>query len=247
MLLIADASIGIALAGIMGGRNTEIHDRTRDVLIESAYFKPQNIRRTSKTLSLRSESSYRFERGADIGMCDWASRRAAQLILQTAGGELVSGVVDAYPLPAEALQISLRHPQTSALLGVEISADQQTEFLQRLGLDIITGPGSLPRQVSERRTRRFSDSVIPRGFKREWTSSERWPGSTAWTRFLPLRRGGHGPRMPTTRFMISFRKPGAFLTGLGLFSTRTDADLRHRLEVFPSHAAAPQVLELRIR
>jgi phenylalanyl-tRNA synthetase beta chain len=60
-----------------------------DVLIESAYFAPVNIRRTSKQLGLRSESSYRFERGADIGICDWASQRAAQLILETAGGQVL--------------------------------------------------------------------------------------------------------------------------------------------------------------
>src|SRR6185437_1868975 len=88
MLLIADEQKGIALAGIMGGQNTEINDHTKDVLIESAYFNSTNIRRTSKTLALRSESSYRFERGADVGICDWASQRAAQLILETAGGQL---------------------------------------------------------------------------------------------------------------------------------------------------------------
>src|ERR1700723_3704971 len=77
MLLIADEQKGIALAGVMGGANTEINNDTRDVLIESAYFAPVNIRRTSKLLGLRSESSYRFERGADLEICDWASRRAA--------------------------------------------------------------------------------------------------------------------------------------------------------------------------
>src|SRR6185295_16103860 len=71
MLLIADETKGIALAGVMGGLNTEINDATTDVLIESACFSPTNIRRTSKKLGLRSESSYRFERGADIGICDW--------------------------------------------------------------------------------------------------------------------------------------------------------------------------------
>ncbi len=87
MLLIADETKPVALAGIMGGQNTEINPSTVDVLLESAYFKPQNIRLTSKRLDLRTESSYRFERGSNIGICDWASRRAAQLILQTAGGE----------------------------------------------------------------------------------------------------------------------------------------------------------------
>jgi len=144
MLLIADETQGVALAGIMGGQNTEINDRTCDVLIESAHFKPANIRRTSKALGLRSESSYRFERGADIAVCDWASRRAAQLILETAGGKLAAGVVDAYPNPAAPRQIALRHTRTSALLGVDIPADQQTEFLHRLGLEILTGPGVAP-------------------------------------------------------------------------------------------------------
>src|ERR1035437_9675089 len=79
MLLIADEQKGIALAGVMGGANTEINNDTKDVLIESAYFAPVNIRRTSKLLGLRRESSHRFERGADVGICDWASQRAAQL------------------------------------------------------------------------------------------------------------------------------------------------------------------------
>ena len=97
MLLIADETKAVALAGVMGGQNSEINLNTADVLIESACFKPQNIRATSKKLDLRTDSSYRFERGADIGICDWASQRAAQLILETAGGTLAHGVVDAYP------------------------------------------------------------------------------------------------------------------------------------------------------
>jgi phenylalanyl-tRNA synthetase beta chain len=134
MLLIADEQKGIALAGIMGGQNTEIQNDTQDVLIESAYFSPTNIRRTSKLLGLRSESSYRFERGADIGICDWASRRAAQLIVETAGGEIAEGVVDIYPNPAKAKQITLRHQKVGALLGVSISAAEQIRMLESLEL-----------------------------------------------------------------------------------------------------------------
>src|SRR5262249_17504177 len=113
-LLIADEQRGIAIAGVMGGQNSEIKEDTVDVLIESAYFNPTNIRRTSKRLTLRTDASYRFERGADIGICDYASQRAAQLILQTAGGQLVPGMVDAHPNPIEAKQIKLRHVQTNA-------------------------------------------------------------------------------------------------------------------------------------
>lgn len=136
MLLIADEQKGIALAGVMGGANTEINDQTVDVLIESAYFAPTNIRRTSKQLGLRSESSYRFERGADVNICDWASQRAAQLILETAGGQLAEGIVDAYPQPAQPKTISLRFAKTDALLGITIPAEQQAALLSKLGLSV---------------------------------------------------------------------------------------------------------------
>jgi phenylalanyl-tRNA synthetase beta chain len=139
MLLIADAQKGIALAGVMGGQNTEIKDSTRDVLIESAYFAPTNIRRTSKTLGLRSESSYRFERGADVGIADWASRRCAQLILETAGGQLVPGAVDVFPQPPAPKEVTLRHEKVTELLGVAIPAAQQIRHLESLGLGRVEG------------------------------------------------------------------------------------------------------------
>ena len=136
MLLIADEQKGIALAGVMGGANTEIINDTKDVLIESAYFSPVNIRRTSKQLGLRSESSYRFERGADVNICDWASQRAVQLILETAGGELADGVADDYLKAAEPKQITLHFSKTKDLLGVGISHADQIGFLTKLGLSI---------------------------------------------------------------------------------------------------------------
>ena len=107
-----------------------------DVLIESAYFSPTNIRRTSKLLGLRSESSYRFERGADVGICDWASQRAAQLILETAGGQLAEGVVDAYPQTKEPKPITLHFAKVKELLGVSISHADQISFLTKLGLTL---------------------------------------------------------------------------------------------------------------
>ena len=134
MLLIADETKAVALAGIMGGQNSEIQSSTVDVLIESACFKPQNIRATSKKLELRTDSSYRFERGADPGICDWASRRAAQLILETAGGLLLDPAIDAYPAPPPPKEISLRCEKASELLGVDIAPAAQIQFLQRLGL-----------------------------------------------------------------------------------------------------------------
>jgi phenylalanyl-tRNA synthetase beta chain len=147
-LLIADEQKGIALAGVMGGRNTEIQDTTVDVLIESAYFTPTQVRRTSKTLGLRTDASYRFERGADIGVADFASRRCAQLILETAGGALADGVVDAFPVPAEARRIRLRHARTDALLGIAIPADEQARHLAGLGL-VEASPASPRGEESE--------------------------------------------------------------------------------------------------
>jgi phenylalanyl-tRNA synthetase beta chain len=136
MLLIADEQKGIALAGVMGGANTEINAQTVDVLLESAYFQPTNIRRTSKALGLRSDASYRYERGADIGICDWASQRAAQLILETAGGQLADGVVDVQPAPKEAREITLHFAKSKDLLGIGISHSDQIAFLTRLGLTV---------------------------------------------------------------------------------------------------------------
>jgi phenylalanyl-tRNA synthetase beta chain len=136
MLLIADEQKGIALAGVMGGANTEINGQTVDVLVESAYFIPTNIRRTSKALALRSESSYRFERGADVGICDWASQRAAQLILETAGGQLAGGVVDIYPQPAQPKELALHFSRSKDLLGIGLSHAEQISFLTKLGLNV---------------------------------------------------------------------------------------------------------------
>ncbi len=132
-LLIADETKAVALAGIMGGRNSEIHASTVDVLIESACFKPQNIRATSKKLDLRTDASYRFERGCDIGICDWASRRAAQLISEVAGGTILGHHVDAYPHPAAQREVTLRPGRTNALLfGITIERTQQITFLRQL-------------------------------------------------------------------------------------------------------------------
>ncbi|HEV2207366.1 MAG TPA: phenylalanine--tRNA ligase subunit beta [Verrucomicrobiae bacterium] len=137
MLLIADESKAVALAGVMGGHNSEINLNTGEVLLESAYFNPQNVRATSKKLDLRSESSYRFERGADIGLCAWASSRAVDLICQTAGGAPAGPLVEAYPSPAQPKQIPLRHTKVNELLGLELSPEQIEAYLAQLELKVV--------------------------------------------------------------------------------------------------------------
>src|ERR1700744_34556 len=136
ILLIADETKAVALAGVMGGKNSEINDNTVDVLIESAYFKPQNIRATSKALELRTDSSYRFERGGDVGNCDWASRRAAQLICDLANGQVLGHSIDDFRSPPAPKQISLHFSKTKDLMGIAISHAEQVAFLTSLGMTV---------------------------------------------------------------------------------------------------------------
>jgi phenylalanyl-tRNA synthetase beta chain len=134
MLVIADAAKAVAIAGIMGGLDTEVTADTTDVLIESAQFDPMSIRKTSRRLRLMSESNYRFERGVDPVGLEEASRRACQLILELGGGELAGGIADAWATPYQPRQVTLRPRRCDALLGLAIPPDRQARHLQRLGL-----------------------------------------------------------------------------------------------------------------
>jgi phenylalanyl-tRNA synthetase beta chain len=131
-LVICDAARPVALAGVMGGHNSEISATTTNILLESAWFKPAAIRRTSKRLGLHTESSHRFERGADIGMVARALDRAASLIAQLSGGTVARGVVDVYPDIMNPPAISLRPEHAGALLGIELSRQAAADILVRL-------------------------------------------------------------------------------------------------------------------
>jgi len=137
MLVIADAERPVALAGIMGGKNTEINDATTDVLLEAAYFHPPNIRKTSKKLGLASDSSYRFERGTDIEGLVWASNRAAALIQQLAGGQVATGMVDVLAKPIQRRRVSCRYAQVNRLLGIEVPPATVKKIFTGLGLQIV--------------------------------------------------------------------------------------------------------------
>ncbi|MFB3893143.1 MAG: phenylalanine--tRNA ligase subunit beta [Phycisphaerae bacterium] len=134
MLVIADASRPVAIAGVMGGLNTEVTESTTNVLIESAQFDPLTTRRTSRKLGIMSESNYRFERGVDPVGVDQASLRACQLILELAGGELAEGMVDVWAKPYVAPKVALRPARTDAILGMKVPPQRQKELLARLGL-----------------------------------------------------------------------------------------------------------------
>jgi phenylalanyl-tRNA synthetase beta chain len=132
MLMICDAEKPVAIGGVMGGENSEITFETTDILLESAFFKPSSVRRTAKKLGIRSESSYRFERGVDIGNTSWAIERAAQLIAELSNGEIANGILDVYPEKAEPLKLVLRENKIKSIIGVDINLDLATELLTRL-------------------------------------------------------------------------------------------------------------------
>ncbi|MGI6469205.1 MAG: phenylalanine--tRNA ligase subunit beta [Syntrophomonadaceae bacterium] len=134
MLLITDGQKPIALAGVMGGLNTEINDDTRDVLLESANFLGTNIRKTARKLAMRSESSMRFEKGLDINGVIYAVNRAAQLLQDLAGGEVVSGICDCYPQPVEPVTILLRPQRVNQVLGTDLGTGEIKGYMNRLGL-----------------------------------------------------------------------------------------------------------------
>jgi phenylalanyl-tRNA synthetase beta chain len=131
--VIADASVAVAIGGVMGGAATEVDDRTCDVLIEAADFDPISVRTTARQLSLHSDSSYRFERRVDSHGIDWASRRCAELILELAGGELAAGVVDVGSRPQPRDPILLRPSQLKRILGIEVDPAVVRRILVALG------------------------------------------------------------------------------------------------------------------
>jgi phenylalanyl-tRNA synthetase beta chain len=134
MLAIADAQRPVGLAGVMGGLDTEIGPKTKNILIEAARFDAMNVRKTGRALGLNSAASYRFERPIDPERTEWASRRCAELILETAGGTLHPGVIDVgVPSPPPGT-VTLRLDQIPRVLGIAIDAETVATILMALGL-----------------------------------------------------------------------------------------------------------------
>ena len=135
MLIIADAEKPVAIAGVMGGLDTEVSDTTTTVLLEDAYFDPVTVRTASRRLALPSESSFRFERIVDVEMIELASKRTAELIVAVAGGKVAKGVVDIYPKKPAKKQVTLRLSRLGKLLGIEIPAEKVINILSRLNFE----------------------------------------------------------------------------------------------------------------
>ncbi|HRW12002.1 MAG TPA: phenylalanine--tRNA ligase subunit beta [Syntrophomonas sp.] len=147
MLLITDDGRPVALAGIMGGQNTEISDDTVNVLLESACFYGVGIRKTSRKLALRSDSSMRFEKGADVNGLIYALNRAADLIQQLAEGEVVQGICDCYPAPQTLRTVGLRPRRINALLGINLTTEEIKGYIHDLGFSLEEKDGQLMVEV----------------------------------------------------------------------------------------------------
>jgi len=135
-LLICDRDRASALAGVMGGGDSEISAGTSRVLLESAWFAPGGVRRTSRRHALKTEASYRFERGADPGMVVPALDRCAALIAELSGGTVRPGVVDAHPRPHQAAEVRLRWRRPGELLGTPVAPEEARRILQGLGFAV---------------------------------------------------------------------------------------------------------------
>jgi phenylalanyl-tRNA synthetase beta chain len=135
-LMICDGEKRVAIAGVMGGANTEISDVTTNVLIESANFEPGSIRRTSKYLGLSTDASQRFERGVDIEMALYAANRATELIQECTGAEVFKGSIDVYPKKFKLRQVQIRVKRANDVLGTTLTKQEIVTYLRRLGLTV---------------------------------------------------------------------------------------------------------------
>lgn len=142
MCVIADAARPVAIGGVIGGAESEIGPGTRDILIESAWFDAPSIRRTSKSLGVRTEASYRFERGSDPEMAELASRRAAELIQQLAGGELLAGFIDVYPGRKAPSEIDLSRRGLLRVMGADVPDRDIEQILAALGFEPARSDGN---------------------------------------------------------------------------------------------------------
>ena len=142
-VMVCDAEKEVSVAGVMGGANSEISDSTVNIVLEAAYWNPSSIRKTARSLGISSDASQRFERGADPNGVTYALDRAAQLVLEHAGGTLLKGMIDVYPKKIRPRVVPLRVDRVREVLGTNISRAEIVKSLSLLGIRKGAGSGSL--------------------------------------------------------------------------------------------------------
>lgn len=208
-LVIADALRPVALAGIMGGEDSQIFSTTHSVLLESAWFDPISIRRTAKAQGMHTEASHRFERGADVEMAPVALDCAAKLIAELAGGEILRGLLDVYPKPRLRQDLVLRRSEIRRILGAEILGEEVDRMLRSLGF------------ITERRTSE-GWRVTPPSFRLDVTSEvdliEEVARHFGYDR-LPARLRSAPPRVERDTIREKELAVSSLLGGLGYHET----------------------------
>ncbi len=231
-LLICDAERPVALAGVMGGLDSEVTGSTTQVLIESAYFNPRTIRRTSKRLGLSTEASYRFERGVDPDGLIHALERATQLMCEVGGGQAAAARLDEYPTPIQHPRLNLRVSRANQVLGTDFSSEQMLHLLRRLhlpalavdaenlALQVPSFRGDLEREIDliEEIARLAGYDAIP----------------------VTLARGVVATRRPGPAVRLE-KKAKELLLGLGFFEVVTYSFQSERLGSLTAADAAPML------
>jgi phenylalanyl-tRNA synthetase beta chain len=211
MLVIADNSVPMAIAGVMGGADSEVGQATRTIVFESASFNANSVRRTSKALGLKTEASTRFERGVDPNLPLLAMRRACALLAATGAGRPRGTVVDAYPAPIVPRQLALRRTRLSGLLGVAISDAEVTTILTALGFGLAPAADGWTATVPTRRVDVLREVDLIEEVARHY-GFDRIPAT-----FPPLRAAAAAmdPRITRARHLRRV------LTGAGFFEAVT--------------------------
>ena len=211
MLVIAGQTKPVAVAGIMGGGETEVSDTTKHVFLESAHFDPGTVRRTAKALGLMTEASYRYERFVDPALAPVALERACDLLAELAGGEVVLGRIDLYPNPVPEHVIALRPARTNAILGTQLDDATIAGSLRRLGLAV--SAATLPLSVT---VPTFRPDLVKEIDLIEEVG--RMVGYATLPETLPPARGIGGGDAPQGQFAARLRE---LLIGLGLSEAMT--------------------------
>ncbi len=244
-LCICDKDHPIAIAGVMGGGPTEVTNATSDILLESAHFDPISIRRTAKRLPLATEASYRFERFVDPALVPVAAERAAQLLAETAGGTVVSGLVDVYAKQTPPRRVLARVDRIRKLLGADVERDVMIAGLERLGLSVERSGGALDVVIPSWRPDLTMEDDIAEEVGRIALGYENLPET------MPPLRTGRGKDSPRGVFVAQIRETlvraglqdvvTGSLTAPSLLATEDEANRR----VLVRSALSPELSSLR--
>ncbi|PLR68357.1 phenylalanine--tRNA ligase subunit beta [Bacillus sp. UMB0893] len=210
-LVITNGTEPVALAGVMGGENSEVHSDTTSILLESAYFNGQTVRKASKDHGLRSEASARFEKGVDPNRVRAAAERAAQLMIELAGGEVLNGSAEVNYLEAEPAVVSIHEDKINKVLGMNISTNEIQSIFTRLGFEVKEDNGTFTVTVPTRR----GDITIEEDLIEEVA---RLYGYDNIPSTFPVSASSPGR---LTEYQANRRKARRYLEGAGLYQAIT--------------------------